>query len=175
MEKLFLTLLFSFIITGILSVNAQGIIDKPKDIDDGFRTRQQQLNYYVQQSMGSEGALEKVMPNSTVFINQIGDDNIAEIATNSTASNIKLNQLGNSNQIDLKLRADVIEYSITQQGNNNLLLEYNNFLGKQYIDRKILQKGNNQNLVIHGRNSIVDKMEITMEIGSQSLIIRNTN
>ena len=51
----------------------------------------------------------------------------------------------------------------------------NMFNDKQLLQRNIQQNGNNQNLVIHGRNGIVDKMKITMDKGSQSLIIRNTN
>ena len=60
-------------------------------------------------------------------------------------------------------------------GNNNTLIEYNTFNNKQLLERTIEQNGNGQNLVIEGSNSIVDKMRITMDNGSQSLIIRNVN
>ena len=175
MKKLKLFIFFLCISGVFLNLNAQGIIIEKKELSPSFDNNQQQLNYYAQQSSGSVNAFEKMVPNTGVFINQIGDNNRTDVAVQSQTSNIQLIQLGNANQIDLKLKADVIDYSVTQQGNNNFLLEYNIFDRKQLIDRSIEQTGNNQNLIIHGRNSIVDKMKITMGRGSQSLIIRNTN
>jgi hypothetical protein len=175
MKKLKLFIFFLCISGVFLNLNAQGIINKKKELSPSFDDNQQQLNYFSQQSNEVVDPAAINLAQTGIFINQIGDNNLTNIATQSQISDIQLNQFGNSNQIDLKLRAEIIDYTVTQQGNNNLLLEYNMFNGKQLLERTVQQNGNNQNLVIHGTNSIVDKMKITMDKGSQSLIIRNTN
>jgi hypothetical protein len=175
MKKLKLFIFFLCISGVFLNLNAQGIIDEKKELSPSFYDSQQQLNYFSRQTNEPLGLDEINVSNSGVFINQIGDNNTSNVATQSSVSAIQLNQFGNSNQIELQLKAEVIDYNVTQNGNSNLLLEYNMFNDKQLLQRTVQQNGNNQNLVIHGRNSIVDKMKITMDKGSQSLIIRNTN
>lgn len=168
------SLVFLFSCT-FFNISAQGIIEKEKEINNNFVNDQHQLNYFSQQSNVASAPATMNVSNAGVFITQIGNGNNTNIANQSQISDIKLNQIGNSNEIDLNLKAEVINYSVTQLGNNNLLLEYNTFSGKQLLERTVQQNGNNQNLVIHGNNSIVDKMKITMNKDSRSLIIRNTN
>lgn len=176
LKQKFLCLFFLSIANTAL--NAQGIINEQTDgsaITTGFDTNAQEFNFFSQQSHDNKDSNTINVVNSGVFINQIGNNNRTNITAQSQISNIQLNQLGSSNQIDLKLRADIIDYSVIQNGNNNLLLEYNMYNDKQLLQRTVQQNGNNQNLVIHGRNGIVDKMKIKMDRGSQSIIIRNTN
>ncbi len=175
MRKKYLILCILLVSLSLSNLKAQGIIDEEIEIANNFSNNQQQLNYFSQQSNEVVDPAAINVAQAGIFINQIGDNNLTNIATQSQISDIQLNQFGNSNQIDLKLKAEIIDYTVTQQGNNNLLLEYNMFNGKQLLERTVQQNGNNQNLVIHGTNSIVDKMKITMDKGSQSLIIRNTN
>lgn len=170
-----LTLLLAFLFSGFVS-NAQGIIEEDSDITPvQFNSSSQQLNFYSQQGYESLNSSQIDVINKGVYINQVGDQNRVNTQTQSQITDVALVQLGNYNQIDLDLKATAIDYTVLQQGNNNRLLEYNLFDNKQLIERNIQQTGNNQNLVIHGNNSIVDKMKITMSEGSQSLIIRNTN
>ncbi|WP_047245530.1 hypothetical protein [Maribacter thermophilus] len=159
-------------IISLSTLNAQGIIDGNTTNENDLNTGTQQLNYFLQQS----NETNHINVNNTgVFIHQIGDDNTSSVTAQSHVTNVEVNQLGNANTVDLTLKADEIDYSVTQKGNNNLLLEHSTQNGKQLLQRTIQQNGNNQNLVIYGRNSIVDKMKITMGNGSQSIIIRNTN
>lgn len=170
--------LLTFILAILLynSLIAQGIIKKESDITpSNFSSHSQQLNYYSQQSNDVVSNANINVVNKGVYIVQVGNNNNTNVSAQSQVSDIELKQYGHSNIIDLNLKAEFIDYTALQQGNNNLLLEYNLFDNKQLIERNIQQKGNNQNLVIHGRNSIADKMKITMNEGSQSLIIRNTN
>ena len=177
MKRIQLNTFLIFVCFTFSNLPAQGIINKDNErvVSSGFDTNAQELNYFSQQSNEVLSNDNVNVVNTGVFINQIGDNNSSNVATQSAISTVKLNQFGNSNQINLQLKAEVIDYSVIQNGNNNLLLEYNMFNDKQLIQRTVQQNGNNQNLVIHGRNSIVDKMEINMGSGSQSLIIRNTN
>lgn len=170
-----LTLLLAFLFSGLV-INAQGIIEEDSDITPAhFDSSSQQLNFYSQQSSESLQSNQLNVVNRGVYINQIGNNNTSTVQTESQISDVELVQLGNSNTIDLNIKATAVDYTVLQQGNNNLLLEYNLFNNKQLIERSVEQNGNNQNLVIHGTNSIVDKMKIKMSEGSQSLIIRNTN
>lgn len=169
----------TFLLALILNISlfyAQGIIEEDTDITShNFESNSQQLNFYSQQSIEALQSDHLNVVNNGVYINQIGNNNTSTVQTQSQITDIELSQLGNSNTIDLNLKATAIDYTVLQQGNDNLLLEYNLFDNKQLIERSVEQNGNNQNLVIHGNNSIVDKMKIKMSEGSQSLIIRNTN
>ncbi len=108
------------------------------------------------------------------LINQEGNANTVELQTSADTNGVFIDQIGDENTILLNLRANRIDYSVRQNGNNNMLLEYNVQANKQLLQRRIEQSGNGQNLIIHGQNSIMDRMQIIMK-GSQSVIIRNTN
>ena len=155
--------------------HAQGIIKNRSNDLQLIVNNSQYLDYFSEQSIEAMTSSNHKISNSGIFIQQIGNNNYSEISTQSTVSDVQLNQFGNNNNIDLKLKAEIIDYSVTQMGNNNTLIEYNTFNNKQLLERTIEQNGNGQNLVIEGSNSIVDKMRITMDNGSQSLIIRNVN
>ncbi|WP_157486467.1 hypothetical protein [Maribacter forsetii] len=163
----------------LLSFNlaiCQGMITiNNSEVATRIGTSQEQLNYFSQQSNAALLPSEINVTNTGIFIQQIGNNNYSDITTQSTISDVQLNQFGNNNNIDLKLKAEIIDYSVTQNGNNNTLIEYNTFNNKQLLERTVEQNGNGQNLVIEGSNSIVDKMRISMDNGSQSLIIRTVN
>ncbi|PKA99212.1 hypothetical protein B0O79_2914 [Flavobacteriaceae bacterium MAR_2009_75] len=170
-----LSILFIVLLSSI-SIRAQGIIEEETDITpENFGSNAQQMNYYSQQSNEILSTETINVSNKGVYINQVGNNNTSIVNSQSQITDLELSQYGNSNKIDLNLKADIIDYSVLQEGDNNLLLEYNFHNNKQLIERSVEQNGNNQNLVIHGSNSIVDKMKIKMSEGSQSLIIRNTN
>jgi hypothetical protein len=119
---------------------------------------------------------EQVPANTGVFITQIGANNQSVIQTASDQSDLNLQQFGNNNSMGLNLRARNIIYSALQQGNGNRLLEFNSdFFGKELIQRDIQQVGNDQNLIIHGSNSLSDRLQVRMSNSGQSLIIRNSN
>lgn len=172
MNKLFVF----FFLFPIVTISAQGIItNNDNDVSTNISTNLEQLNYFSLQSNVALLPSEINVTNTGIFIQQIGNNNYSNITTASTVTDVKLNQFGNNNNIDLKLKAEIIDYSVTQNGNNNTLIEYHTFNNKQILARTIEQNGNGQNLVIEGSNSIVDKMRISMDNGSQSLIIRTVN
>ena len=115
--------------------HTQGIIDDQNqtDISDSFINEQQEINFITQQSGNTNQADLFSTDNSGIFINQIGDNNLANIRTESQAADIQLNQIGDLNRISLDLKADMINYQVRQQGTNNRLLEFQNLNGKQLI------------------------------------------
>lgn len=119
---------------------------------------------------------EQSPANTGIFITQIGANNQGYVQTFSQQSDLSLEQSGNDNFMGLNLRAQNIIYNAFQRGNGNILLEFNSgFAGKELIQRDIGQLGNNQNLIIHGSNSLSDRLQVRMSEGGQSLIIRNSN
>lgn len=159
----------------VSNASAQGIIEDETTLGATFENDQQQLNILNLQSNPAMSQEALMVANNGVFINQVGDNNTARVAARSQVSDIQLNQVGDLNRMNLNLRANVIDYQATQLGDNNLLLEYPTFGDKVLLERAIEQNGDNQNLIIHGRNGIIDKMQIRMGGDSRSLIIRNSN
>lgn len=133
-----------------------------------------QLNILNEQFSGRASQISNFNDNR-VFITQAGVNNETSVTTDATNSLVVLRQNGIDNTMQLNLRATTIDYEATQSGNNNLLLDFSNGAATQLLERKIIQTGNGQNLVIHGNNALSDRMEIRMNNGAQSVIIRNTN
>lgn len=176
MKHLRINILSIFASLSLFHLGAQGIIEVETGLPNSFGTNQQHLNYLLLQSNETIASSNMNVVNKGIFIHQIGNNNYSDISASVQISDIHLHQFGNDNTIDLDLKAAVIDYSVTQNGNNNSLIEYNNSINnKQLLERTIQQNGNGQNLIIEGNNGIVDKMRITMDNGSQSLIIRSIN
>lgn len=167
-----ITFLLAFLMScaTAFQASAQGIIST----ETTGETEAQQLSFLTLQSDQAPAASDLLFANNGVFINQVGNDNTALVAIRSQVSDVNLLQAGDLNKMRLNLQADFVDYQALQLGTNNLLLEYPSLGNKTLLQRVVEQYGDNQSLIIHGQNSIIDKMRIRMEAGSQSLIIRNT-
>jgi len=141
---------------------------------EGLNSPGAQLNVLNQQA--NNGLLQNFnAENNNILITQVGVNNVSTVQTTATNSSIILGQTGNDNIMQLDLNATNIDYRALQTGNDNMLLEFSNGGATQLLQRSIEQTGNGQNLIIHGTNSLVDRMTIKMATGGQSVIIRNTN
>lgn len=167
-----ITFILSFLMScaTAFQVSAQGIINT----EITGETEAQQFSFLTLQSDQAPAPSDLLIANNGVFINQVGNDNAALVAIRSQVSDVNLLQAGDLNKMRLNLQADFVDYQALQLGTNNLLLEYPSLGNKTLLQRVVEQYGDNQSLIIHGQNSIIDKMRIRMEAGSQSLIIRNT-
>lgn len=112
--------------------------------------------------------------NNIVFITQIGEKNKIDTNTNASNSFITILQKGDLNKINLDISANTIKETIIQNGDNNAFLDFSNF-NVQNHEINVFQNGNNQNLVWYGGNEISEKMKITMQGDSKTLIVRNFN
>jgi hypothetical protein len=121
----------------------------------------------------SASSLHNISSNN-VYIAQIGMNNMARVISSSEISDIKVMQYGDDNQAYFQAAASTIETSLVQNGNNHGIYYSNPF----YIDShksQITQQGNGQNIEWYGGNAISEKMEVSMQGTSQSIIIRNYN
>ncbi len=135
---------------------------KSANAENNFLSSQ---TYQVQQTGGTD---------NSIFISQTGRNNEISSTTSSESSDLKYFQRGDNNDIYVNLNADRIEETVLQNGNNNSVLNFNS-LQLKYHQGQIIQNGNNQNLTWYGGNSISEKLKITMEGNSQSVIVRNFN
>lgn len=116
----------------------------------------------------------RTLGGNNVYIAQIGMDNKAVIVSSSEVSDIRVGQQGNDNQIHFQASASNIETSLLQNGDNHGIYYSNPF----HIDNhksQITQQGNSQNIEWYGGNTISEKMEVSMQGASQSIIVRNYN
>lgn len=109
-----------------------------------------------------------------VFVQQIGLDNYVSLVSSARTSDVKLSQEGNENSIYLSVDAARYLASIRQIGNNNRHLEFAR-ASSMSLESSVLQQGQNNNLIIHGRNNLSDKIEVNMSGNDQTVIIRNFN
>ena len=111
---------------------------------------------------------------TSIYIEQIGSSNQASFFSKTESSDINLIQNGNGNSVRTAITALSRVESIHQQGDNHFLTEFANtpFLN---LERTIKQNGNSQNLIIHGSNSLSEKMRVAMEGNTNTIIIRNFN
>ncbi len=111
---------------------------------------------------------------NVIFIEQIGNDNLVTTNTKSSTSKIDLTQNGNQNNIYLDVAAKTIEEKVLQDGNNNYFLDFSPY-GVDFHSVDVVQQGNNQNITVFGGNAISEKIKISMQGNSKTVIVRNFN
>ena len=147
--------------------------NSPNSIQD-LNLPNNQLNIIYAEFITREEQIRNTNANM-VLISQVGENNVGAVSTAGSNSLVTLNQNGNDNAMQLDLRANTIDYQAIQNGDNNLLLELSNGVDTHLLQRSVEQTGNGHNLVIHGNNTLSNRMVIQMNNDGQSVIIRNTN
>lgn len=112
--------------------------------------------------------------NNEVYIRQAGNNNGMVLKIKASSSDIEIWQKGDDNQAYFDLRADHIQYDLTQLGNGNRYLHFNT-TNPELISVNTLQTGNDLDIIVHGNNSISEKLKVNMKGDSRTLIIRNFN
>ncbi|MGB5555458.1 MAG: hypothetical protein WBM83_12420 [Flavobacteriaceae bacterium] len=111
---------------------------------------------------------------TSIFIEQVGSGNQASLFSKTESSHINLIQNGSANTVRTEITALNLLADITQKGDNHFLTEFSN-TPLLNLERTINQNGNSQNLTIHGSNSLSEKMRVTMEGNTNTIVIRNFN
>ncbi len=168
-NHLFISILLSLAIylTSNVSIGQTYSLEIKKDIPID-------LTQIAQKNPQTTNLLTNSLEDNTVFINQVGENNQVNSYTNASTSSIQVLQNGNQNKVYLDISADTIDELVIQNGNNNTLLDYSTF-GVESHELQLIQNGNNQNLIWYGGNSISEKMKITMQGESKTIIVRNFN
>ncbi len=108
-----------------------------------------------------------------VFIDQLGDGNIANVRSTTEDGSIGIFQNGQGNKVALQISAGQIKQQIVQIGDNNNITDFGS--SDRLRNLEIVQSGNNQNFILHGGNGISDRLKVSMKGQSQSIIVRNFN
>lgn len=110
--------------------------------------------------------------NNGIFIQQIGVYNKAYANIKAEKKDMQISQEGNFNKAALHLKAEQVVYNLTQRGDHIGYFAFS--VGNpQLISHQVTQTGNNLNLVVHGQNTLYDKLKLNMQGENRSLIIRN--
>ncbi len=111
---------------------------------------------------------------NNIYIDQIGSNNTIRINAVTQRSNIDLIQNGNSNTVRLNFSALSAAETIQQQGDNHHLAAFGNTPSLN-LQRTVNQEGYGQKLIIHGSNSLSEKIQLNMKGAASTIIIRNFN
>jgi len=125
--------------------------------------------------MTNDAIEENTLPNlesNSVYIGQIGSGNLVNAFFESKRSEVEITQQGNGNNILLAIDTNTYDGDITQKGNNNFFSEYTSSPNYK-LEHNVGQIGNNNNLVIHGSNSLSEKIDVKILGDSKTIIIRN--
>lgn len=126
-----------------------------------------------QQQVVQQAKKEKTFSaNNRVTIQQVGNQNYANVNVRAVQANVNVQQFGNRNALDLYQNAGVIHQTLIQQGSNNTISDFST---NPYsaINNQVVQYGNNLKYTNYGTNSISDDIKIIQRGNSGSVLIFN--
>lgn len=109
---------------------------------------------------------------NTVQVQQIGDNNNINSQFSATKIEATLTQQGNNNQLFIDKNANSIYQKVIQQGNNNRVQDYVPYANYD-ITTELFQKGNDQNIINFGSNSISKNMTIIQSGNGAAVTVIN--
>lgn len=175
--KIMKTLKYTFTVLALfcmfMTVEAQTFSETQGPEIESFQSKASSLSFISSQNQQAARS-SQVTTGSSVFINQIGQNNDAQISVKATNSFINLLQNGLSNTTLIDVTAFEVNQNITQNGDDNRLYNFSNN-PSALQNMEVLQNGNNQDITVFGSNSLSENIKITMQGNDRSLIVRNFN
>ena len=157
----------------LVTVDAQTYsVPQPSEIES-FQSKASALSFISSQNQQAARS-NQATTGSSVFINQIGSNNDAQIKVSANSSFVNALQNGFSNLMLIDVTAFDITQNITQNGESNSFYNFSNN-PSAIQNMEILQNGINQDITIFGSNSLSENIKITMQGSDRSLIVRNFN
>jgi hypothetical protein len=157
----------------LVTVDAQTFSEPEQPEIESFQSRASALSFISSQNQQAARS-NQATSGSSVFINQIGSNNDAEIRVNAPTSFINVLQNGFSNEMLIDITASDITQNITQNGESNRYYNFsNNPTAVQNME--VLQNGINQDITVFGSNSLSENIKINMQGNDRSIIVRNFN
>lgn len=107
-----------------------------------------------------------------VTVQQIGEFNIANVATNTQTSDISILQNGNNNQVDLVYNSLSVFAQLNQEGNSNQVIDFvSDSNANPALD--LTQQGNNLSFERYGVNNLTNSLKFTQTEASPAIIVRS--
>ncbi len=129
-----------------------------------------QLNAVTSQETRSLSSVAQGV--NSVFIQQIGADNIVISNVVSQSSDIKIFQDGTENTVEINETAREIDKFITQTGNNNSVVDFS-FDPNASTSLELIQEGNNLIFERFGSNELSKNLKFKMTGDARTIVIRS--
>lgn len=123
-------------------------------------------------SSKSVSSYQNMSPANSVYVQQIGNNNIINSDVHSNYSAVNILQYGNKNNIDMGVKAEVINENVMQLGDHHTFID-DNLGGAALHNANVTQQGLNQTLLISGSNSMSENLVVNMRGANQTVLIRN--
>mgnify|MGYP003629966842 CR=1 FL=1 len=155
----------------LVTADAQTFSEQSEPEIESFQSNASALSFIASQN---QQAASQTTSGSSVFINQVGENNDAQIDVQARNSLINIFQSGMSNLTLIDVSAFEITQNITQNGEEN---RFYNFSSNPSAlqNMEVIQNGVNQDITVFGENSLSENMKINMQGNDRSLVIRNFN
>ncbi len=173
MKTLKYTLTFLALFCMLVTVDAQTYSVPQASEIESFQSNASALSFISSQNQQTARS-NQAATGSSVFINQIGSNNEAQVKVNAANSFVNLLQNGLSNLMLVDVTAAEINQNLTQNGESNRFYNFSNN-PSAIQNMEILQNGINQDITIFGSNSLSENIKINMQGSDRSLIVRNFN
>ncbi len=109
---------------------------------------------------------------NSVYLQQIGGYNMAQIQTRTNASDIKLTQDGDYNDTYIDYTANTAVADLVQKGDNNRIVDFVNDPNAD-ISLELIQEGNNLNFERDGVNELTKSLKFRQTEASPTIIVRS--
>jgi len=121
------------------------------------------------QMSGNTASAETI---NSVFIQQIGTNNVVLSNIIAASSDIKIFQKGDQNIVELEESSREIEKMISQTGNNNAVVDFS-FNPNISTRLELIQEGDNLTFERFGTNELSKNLKFKMTGDSRSIIVRS--
>jgi hypothetical protein len=109
---------------------------------------------------------------NTVFIRQVGVDNVVLSNIIAESSDIKIIQNGDQNKIEINEAARTVDKIISQNGANNSVIDFS-FNPNISTNLELIQEGNNLNFERFGSNELSKNLKFRMTGDTKTIVVRS--
>ncbi|GAA4277611.1 hypothetical protein [Aquimarina mytili] len=129
-----------------------------------------QVDNIVSQGARNQSSLSEGV--NSIFIQQIGTDNVVFSNIIAESSDIKIVQNGDQNTVEINESAREIEKAITQNGNNNSVVDFS-FNSEISTNLQLIQEGDNLIFERFGGNELSKNLKFKMSGDAKTIIVRS--
>ncbi len=160
-----------FILLSTVVAFAQGSEESEISITDQDKfIALSQVDNILSQSSRNQSSLSEGV--NSIFIQQVGANNVVLSNIIAESSDIKIFQNGDQNTVEIEESAREIEKVITQNGNNNSVIDFS-FNSEISTNLQLIQEGDNLIFERFGSNELSKNLKFKMSGDAKTIIVRS--
>ncbi len=160
-----------FILLSTVVAFAQGSEESEISITDQDKfIALSQVDNILSQSSRNQSSLSEGV--NSIFIQQVGANNVVLSNIIAESSDIKIFQNGDQNIVEIEESAREIEKVITQNGNNNSVIDFS-FNSEISTNLQLIQEGDNLIFERFGSNELSKNLKFKMSGDAKTIIVRS--